>query len=413
MMTRTERQQLAIEKWKQAGCKGCLVGNTGFGKTRTALDAIERVLAKNPELKTVVVVPTEALKLQWLEQLDRRGFDNNNVSVLIINTAAKKPFYCNFLIIDECHHINAEGMSNVFKNCDPAFILGLTATYERLDGREKIILDKYAPVFDEVTIQESIENEWVAPYIEYKVLLDVDLTEYNKVNQDFIKYFNFFMYDWNLAMECVTNIFKQQQFAKHMNCSVKDVKACAYGFNRALQFRKNFIANHSKKLEIAEKIIESRSEAKIITFNSSIKQCQAYKSGYILHSKQKKVENKAILEEFSHCKNGVLHTSKMADEGLDIQGLNVAIITGFTSSKISARQRIGRVIRKEPEKTAEIFTLVLKGTVEEQWFRKSKEDLDYIEINENELDTVLKRKNLKNKQKIKQEKTNISDIFRF
>lgn len=382
-------------------------------KTRTALDAIERVLVKNPNIIITIVVPTKVLKDQWLEKLDERDFSAYNINVIIINTAAKKPFESNFLIIDEVHRANAEGLSNVFKNCRPAFILGLTATYERLDGREKLILDHYAPVCDEVTIDEALANGWIAPYTEYKVLIDVDLTEYNKANQDFIKYFNFFMYDWNLAMECVTNIFKQQQFAKHMNCSVKDVKACAYGFNRALQFRKNFIANHPKKLEIAKKIIEARQDCKIITFNSSIKQCEAYKMGYVLHSGNTKKKNQMTLEEFSLCKDGVLHASKMADEGLDIQGLNVAIITGFNSSKISKVQRIGRVVRFEPGKTAEIFTLVLRGTVEEKWHAKSDESLDYVEINENELDIILERKNLKNKQKIKQEKTNISDIFRF
>lgn len=30
-MTRTERQQLAIEKWKEAGCRGTIVAGTGFG----------------------------------------------------------------------------------------------------------------------------------------------------------------------------------------------------------------------------------------------------------------------------------------------------------------------------------------------------------------------------------------------
>ena len=30
-MTRTERQQLAIEKWKEAGCRGSIIATTGFG----------------------------------------------------------------------------------------------------------------------------------------------------------------------------------------------------------------------------------------------------------------------------------------------------------------------------------------------------------------------------------------------
>lgn len=411
-MTRSERQQLAIDRWKSAGCRGSCVMPTGFGKTRTALDAVERVLAKNPTIKVVVVVPTKVLKDQWEEEIYKRNF-NSPVNVLIINTTAKRPFDCNFLIIDECQHISAEGMSNVFKNCNPAFIMGLTATYERLDNREKIILDHFAPVCDEVTIEEATESGWVAPYTEYKVVIDTDLSEYEQYNRDFIKYFSFFNYDFNLCISVATNLFKQQQVAKTMNVPLKDVRACAYGFIKALKARKAFIANHPKKLEIAKRIIEARPNSKIITFNSSIKQCEAYEMGYVLHSGNTKKKNKITLEEFSLCKEGVLHTSKMADEGLDVKGLNVAIITGFNSSKISKRQRIGRVIRLEPGKTAEVFTLVLKGTVEDQWFRKSMEGFDYVEINEQELDMILQKKKISNKKKIKQEKTIISDIFRF
>jgi len=303
-------------------------------------------------------------------------------------------------------------MSNVFNNCRPSFILGLTATYERLDGREKQVLDKYAPVCDEVTMEESVQNGWVAPYTEYKVLLDVDLTEYNSANQEFLKYFSFFNYDFNLAMECLTNFWKQQQLAKQLNCDVKDVRACAYGFNRALKFRKNFVANHIHKLEVSKQIINARPSSKIITFNGSIKQCEAYKCGYVLHSGNTKKKNQMTMEEFSLCHEGILHTSKMADEGMDVKGLNVAIITGFNSSKISKRQRIGRCIRFEPGKTAEVFTLVIKGTVEEQWYTKSMSGLDYIEITEDELQEVLNYKSLSNKSKI-QQTTFVNDLMRF
>lgn len=411
-MTRTQRQQLAIERWKQAKCRGSIVAGTGFGKTRTALDAIERVFAKNPNIPVTVVVPTKVLKNQWEEAIFKRNFDYP-VNVLIINTAAKKPFNCVFLIIDECQHISAEGMSKVFKNCSPTFILGLTATYERLDGREKQILDHYAPVCDEITINEALSNGWVAPYVEYKVLLDVDLKEYDNANQLFLKCFSFFNFDWDLAMTVATNVFKAQQYAKHINCTLKEVQSCAYGFIKSLKTRKSFIANHPKKLEIAKKIIEARQHSKIITFNGSIKQCEAYDMGYVLHSGNTKKKNQMTVEEFSLCKEGALHTSKMADEGLDIQGLNVAIITGFNSSKISKRQRIGRCIRFEPGKTAEIFTLVLKGTVEEKWYSKSGESLEYIEINEQELDSVLQGIPLKNKRKILQETTTFSNMLRF
>lgn len=49
----------------------------------------------------------------------------------------------------------------------------------------------------------------------------------------------------------------------------------------------------------------------------------------------------------------------------------------------------GRVIRVEEGKIAEIFTLVLAGTVDEKWFENSASGNSYIEINEEELDAIL------------------------
>lgn len=336
-MTRDERQALAIEKWKAVKCRGSWCFATGFGKTRTALNAIQRLLEKNPGMITVVIVPTKVLKDQWVEQLQARKLP---VTVIVINSAIKNNFACDFLIIDECHRINSETFSSIFERCNPKAILGLTATYERLDEREKEILDKHAPVCDVVTVKEATENGWLSPYREYKVLLDVDLTEYDKANREFVQHFAFFNFEFSVAMGCVVSFWNQQVYAKKINCSVTEVKAHAFAWNRALRFRKTFIANHPKKLEIAKLILENRSDKKCITFNSSIKQCEAYKSGYVLHSGNTKKKNRMTLEEFSNETTGVLHSSKMADEGLDVKGLSVAIITGFNSSQSSKTQRI-------------------------------------------------------------------------
>ena len=49
----------------------------------------------------------------------------------------------------------------------------------------------------------------------------------------------------------------------------------------------------------------------------------------------------------------------------------------------------GRVIRKEGDKVAEIFHLVLRGTVEENWSKNASQGMDYIEIDEQELYRIL------------------------
>lgn len=304
----------------------------------------------------------------------------------------------------ECHRISAEYLSHTFQNCSPKLILGLTATYERLDGREKLILDKYCPVCDTITIKEAIDNGWMAPAIIYRVLLDVDLTEYNKANQTFMQHFSFFDFDFNKAMYACTNAIYQTKLAKQIGCDVKEVRAHAYAWNKALRFRKNFIANHPKKIEIAKHILEKRQDRKAITFNTTIEQCESYDSGYVVHSKQSKKKNQAILEEFSKCGPGsVVHSAKSLLEGIDVPGLNLAIITGFNSSKTNRIQSIGRVVRFEPNKEAEIFILILKGTAEEKWEHKAGESLSYIEINEQELENVLDHKSLINKKERTQE----------
>ena len=111
----------------------------------------------------VVIVPTKILKDQWIQQLHDCGI---SATVMVVNTAAKKPFHCNFLVLDEAHKFSSTSSRKLFENCNPKLILGLTATYERLDGKEKEVLDKYCPPFDTITLKETEENGWTAPYTE-------------------------------------------------------------------------------------------------------------------------------------------------------------------------------------------------------------------------------------------------------
>jgi superfamily II DNA or RNA helicase len=395
-MSRDERQAEVIENWKKANCRGTFVGCTGFGKTRIALNAIERVSAKNPTIIVVVIVPNKALKKQWTEKLKER---NLSATVMVINTAAKKPFKCNFLVCDEIHRYASNCFSKVFLQCAPRFILGLTGTYERLDGKEKQVIDKICPVYDEVDFDTAVSNGWVAEYKEYKVMLDVDISIYQQANITFMEHFAFFNFIWDDAMEAVKDASFRKLYAKKMNCKESEVSAHAFAWNRAMQYRKKFIADHPKKLEVAKKIIAARSNSKIITFNSTIEQCEAYGFGYVVHSDQKKKENEKVIKDFSEAKTGVIHTSKMLDEGADIPGLSVAIITGFNSSKITTRQRIGRCVRKEGDKNAEVFFLVLRNCADNKWFQKANEDMNYIQLNESELDDLLAGKEIKKSSK--------------
>ena len=171
-MTRDERQKKCIYNWIKSKCCGTIVGATGFGKTRCAFIAINTLLTKYPEYQVIVIVPTTTLYEQWIKQVDDRGL-SLNVHVYVINSAIKNNLQCDLLIIDEAHRIPANTFSNIFVKCKYKFILGLTATYERLDGKETI-LNKFCPKCDEVTLAECAINGWISSFKEYVVLIDVD-----------------------------------------------------------------------------------------------------------------------------------------------------------------------------------------------------------------------------------------------
>ena len=160
---------------------------------------------------------------------------------------------------------------------------------------------------------------------------------------------------------------------------------------QTMQLRKSFINNHPKKIEIAKKIIEARLDKKIITFSNNVNMAEAIGIGDVYTGRVSKKRSATMIEEFNAAETGVLNTCAKANEGLDIRGLSVAIILGTDSSETKARQRRGRTVRKEGNKIAEVFYIVIRNTTEEKWVKNNhKTDSNYITIDENGLEQVLR-----------------------
>lgn len=386
-MDRTERQKLGIKRWLSAGGCASMCYVTGFGKTRIALDIIDLLVEKNSNLSVLIVVPTEILKEQWLEKVIERNL-LGNCDIEIINSVIKKDWKCDLLVQDECHLFVSSLFSRVFEVVKYKLLLCLTATLERLDGKEEL-LKRYAPVCDRITIDEAVENGWVSPCTEYVVMIKTDLTEYNELNRRFTASFAFFNFDFSIAMKCVQDAFFRRRWCKENNVNYKEASAMTFEWMRCLRLRKQFVQSHPKKIEIARKIINARKDKKILTFSATIEDAKKIGTGLVLHSKQSKKLNEKILEEFKNMESGVLCSSKAANQGLDIPGLSVGINMNIDSSKITKTQRTGRVIRAEKGKKAELFTLIIAGTQEFGWWRNSKTSSNYVIIDEDQLDDVL------------------------
>lgn len=395
-MDRTERQKLCMKRWLQSGGKGSVVACTGFGKTRLALDLADAFISKNPQAQLLVVVPTQVLKDQWITQIDERGL-GLNICVEVINTVIKYDWTVDMLILDEAHRAAAQQMIQIFDKVQYSYILCLTGTMERLDMRH-LLLSKYAPICDRITLEEAEKEGWVAVHKEYAVMLNVDLTEYNQWNSRFNKAFAFFNFEFDVAMKAATDYTVRSRIAKQLGVDVKMVSAMGMEFVRSLKARKEFIMNHPKKIEIARKIIEARKNHKIITFSGTIKQSEAIGTGWVMHSKKSKKLNAETIEQFNKAQCGVLNTSKAADEGVDIAGVDTEIILHTDSSKIRKGQRLGRAVRFEEGKVAEIFTLIIAGTQETKWLANSRTS-KVITITEEQLDKVLAGEDIQTRER--------------
>jgi len=148
----------AVERWLASGTDWDIQGTfsvfTGGGKTVMALACAERVARFEPAVRTVIVVPTVALAIQWKDRIllmtnvgeadiGLRGagrhdaLDGKQVLIAVLNTAAKvlpgmvdsfdRPV---MLIVDECHRAGAAKFSNVL-GTRARYRLGLSATPER------------------------------------------------------------------------------------------------------------------------------------------------------------------------------------------------------------------------------------------------------------------------------------------
>lgn len=140
--------------YHNTGPKGCIsVLPCGFGKTVKALKLI--TLLKR---KTIVFVHTTILADQWIERTQtfipnaRIGkikgdvFDiEADIVIAMVLTVAKRGFdksvfdSFGFAIFDECHHMAARVMNTATLMLNAEYVLGLTATKERLDGMTQLL----------------------------------------------------------------------------------------------------------------------------------------------------------------------------------------------------------------------------------------------------------------------------------
>jgi hypothetical protein len=150
----------------------CLINaNPSWGKTFTGI-AIAAKLGQ----KTLVVVHTEALRKQWIKEVEKTlgieageigGGKNNSRPIIVIATMQSLKNRMDqvrdkygTIILDECHHLPASVFKSIIDACRARYKIGLSATLWRKDGKHVMLGDYtgkklYEPV-DENRVQANI-----------------------------------------------------------------------------------------------------------------------------------------------------------------------------------------------------------------------------------------------------------------
>lgn len=374
---RLKRQNEVIEKWRKNGRKGTLEAVTGFGKTFVGLLIIKRLNNSQPGAKTIVIVPTNNLKVQWQAQVKEMGL--HDVTVYVINTAVKSRKDCTLLILDEIHNYASAVFGTIFDIISYEAILGLTATLDRDDPRQYEV-QHHAPVIDTVGLQEAVQHNYVAKFLVFNYGLRMNETEqkeYDAIQEKYYTHFAHFNNNFSTAQSVLNNPLFRSSYAKRMpGWDEQSLLNQARAFNGAMQKRKKFIYESPTKVQAAADILDLF-DTKAITFSESINFTQMLAKatkhwGTAYHSRKSTAVRQRILDEFADDKYDlrIIHTARALDEGFNVDNVEMAIICSGTSKARQDLQRTGRAIRFKEGKTAIIINLYLLDTQDEKWLRK-------------------------------------------
>ena len=154
-----------LANMREAGLKrAAIIGATGIGKTYLAAFDCAQMNARS-----VLFV---SHRLEHLEQA-RRSFGRLGrdwrcefvtIQRLRTNPALLKERW-DYLVIDEFHHVEADGYRPLrqLRDNGHTFLLGLTATPERQDGRDILEWCDWNIAY-EVRLPEAIERKWLLPF---------------------------------------------------------------------------------------------------------------------------------------------------------------------------------------------------------------------------------------------------------
>lgn len=374
-VTLRDYQKDALHTWLRTR-NGVLVLPTGAGKTVIGIRAISVL-----NVPTLVVAPTLELVKQWKHELEKAfglevGTYSGEEHVLKpITVATYDTAYLRaeelgnkflFLVFDEVHHLPSPGYANIAEMFVAPYRLGLTATYEREDGRDKELERLVGGKVYEIGI-DKLKGKHLAEYTTRKIVTDLtkeERAEYEKHHAVFTEFLK--------AKHVVLR--SPRDFQRFVMRTGRDASAreALLARNRA----RRIALNSQSKLQALSEILGNHSGERMIIFTEHNSLVYAISREFLIpaitHTTHKE-ERAEILDNFRMGKYGIIVTSKVLEEGIDVPEASVGVILSGSGSKREYKQRLGRILRKKEGKLAILYEIISKRTTEIGIARRRKD----------------------------------------
>lgn len=223
------------------------------------------------------------------------------------------PDYFDYIVIDEFHHAVNEQYQRIVDYFQPKFLLGLTATPERMDGKNIYEICDYNVPY-EISLQEAINKGMLVPFHYYGIYDDTDYSKLHVVRGKYT--------EKELNETYIGNVHRHDLIYKHY---------CKYGSRQAL----GFCCSKAHAEEMAREF-SGRGIPSVAVYSDA---------------KGEFSEDRSVaIEKLRSGEIRVIFSVDMFNEGVDITSVDMVMFLRPTESPIVFLQQLGRGLRRSTRK---------------------------------------------------------------
>ncbi|WP_347048060.1 DEAD/DEAH box helicase family protein [Blautia wexlerae] len=223
------------------------------------------------------------------------------------------PDYFNYVVIDEFHHAVNNQYRKIIEYFKQQFLLGLTATPERMDGKNIYEICDYNVPY-EISLKDGINKGMLVPFHYYGIYDETDYTKLHVVRGKYV--------EEELNKTYIGNVYRHDLIYKYY---------CKYGSKQAL----GFCCSRKHAEEMAKEFSRRGIPSAAVYSNADGKFS---------------MDRTEAIEKLESRKIKVIFSVDMFNEGVDIPSVDMVMFLRPTESPVVFLQQLGRGLRRSKGK---------------------------------------------------------------